>query len=246
MAPVYSFGLTVNNIYTYDRAREQFPLLEPPLSIGVSNLSNAAWVIAKTLDLNSDNLYSRLYELTQLDHGAIIPPLVEYVSEASLMSMPDIPRQTKTLAEWSIWLRAYLFRKVTGYMMEPARNAFGVYSQEEYLQWSANFAWVVANRLPLDGYFRAENGFSRLENSLIEYHGVLPTGQPQNSEFVNDTEVVPATAEGRRSVVRRLDFDLLPPERQSAVSRLDFDLPPPEPLTETELSVLANFPVEWD
>jgi hypothetical protein len=39
---------------------------------------------------------------------------------------------------------------------------------------------------------------------------------------------------------------LLPPERQSAVSRLDFDLPPPEPLTETELSVLANFPVEWD
>ena len=141
--------------------------MEPPfIEMPAGNLRRMALIIADLLNLPYERVLDVLQTDTVIDHNVVVTntePLTEQIIGEISRNVP------MSRIQWIEWLQNHIYYRLTGYVIDLLYHLpeFDCFSNAEVAQWAANFAYVVAYRMRVDGYLRVSNGFTSVGFDLV-------------------------------------------------------------------------------
>jgi len=142
-------------------------MMEPQfVEMPVGNLRRMALIISELLNLPFERVLDVLQTDTVIDHDVVVTNSEPLIGEI----IGEIPRNIPmSRIQWIAWLQNHIYYRLTGYVIDLLYNLpeFDDFSNADVAQWAANFAYVVAYRMRVDGYLRVSNGFTLVGSKLV-------------------------------------------------------------------------------
>lgn len=128
------------------------------------NLCRVAKIISDLFNLPYNGVLEMMTIYSVIDHNVVATNRYPLVGDI----IGEIPENVALPKwHWIEWLRNHIYYRLTGWMIDLLDHLpeFNHFSGAEVIQWAANFAYVVAYKMRVDGYLRVSNGFTMVDGS---------------------------------------------------------------------------------